>query len=106
MHRQQRRARHADTTRATAAAIATARCGMSGSRRHARAHPRPVLGSRKLTSGFRGARARRGPASVSAPLRTPRIFVSSRRRHHPLPRLLFALLLWTVALTALVTAVA
>jgi hypothetical protein len=106
MDRRQRSARHADTTRTTAAAIATARCGRSASRRHAPAHSRPVLGARKPTSGFRGPRAPRGPASVPAPLRTPRIFVSSRRRRHPLPRLLFALLLWTVALTALVTAVA
>jgi hypothetical protein len=74
--------------------------------RRIRAHPRPDGGRRKPTTGFRGPRAARGPASVAEPLSTPRIFVSSRRRHHPVARRLFALLLWAVALAALVTAVA
>jgi hypothetical protein len=73
---------------------------------HILARPRPDTAWRKPSStGFRGSRDQRGPASEPAPLRTPRIFVSSRRRRHAIPRVLITVLLWAAAVSAVLAAV-
>jgi hypothetical protein len=75
--------------------------------RHIPAPARPVTPPRgPASTGVRGPRPQRGPASEPAPLSTPRIFVSSRRRRpRPVSRLLFALLLSTVALGMVLTTI-
>jgi len=54
---------------------------------------------RPSNTGFRGSRDRRRPASAPAPLSTPRIFVSSRRRRHPVAGVLIAVLLGATAVS-------
>jgi hypothetical protein len=56
---------------------------------------------RPSSIGFRGSRGRRRPASEPAPLTTPRIFVSSRRRRHAVPVTLVVIVLWATALGAM-----
>jgi hypothetical protein len=58
------------------------------------------------SGGVRGLRrARRRPASEPAPLHTPRIFVSSRRRRHPILVVTILVLVWIAALTVLASTV-
>jgi hypothetical protein len=79
---------------------------MPALQRHPPAPPRSgAAGRRPSHTGFRGSRDRRRPASAAAPLSTPRIFVSSRRRRHAAPRILIAVLLWAAAVSAVVAAV-
>jgi hypothetical protein len=79
---------------------------MRVSQRHTPAPARSGAARRKPSnSGFRGSRDGRGPASEAAPLSTPRIFVSSRRRRHAVPRVLIAVLLWAAAVSAVLAAV-
>ena len=58
------------------------------------------------TAGLRGSqRGRRRPASEPAPLRTPRVFISSRRQRHPILVVVVLVLLWATMLTVAATVV-
>jgi hypothetical protein len=79
---------------------------MRAPQHHVPAPPRSQIARRKPSNaGVRGSRDRRGPASEPAPLGTPPIFVSSRRRRHAVARVLIIALLWTAAVSAVVAAV-
>jgi hypothetical protein len=68
-----------------------------------RSDPAPRAASGSGGHGLRHARRR--PASEPAPLTAPRIFVSSRRRRHPILVVTILVLLWVAALTAATSAV-